>query len=646
MTPESLSHEIRSKCVFLKFHLIEITDIDRTAEIAENEGVKSIYVVWMLHMRIIDYYNYIATGIFGLICLICIVLRMKGKRSGKEEMGNTLTWGIFAVIMVIAAAIRLLLLDKVPYGLQQDEASIGYDAYCLATYGIDRNGYHWPVYPITWGCGGGSPLLIYLNVLSISLFGTGIVKLRLIPAVLGTLTVALMFFTLRIIYDGRWYRNEASLLGAGFLAVCPWHVIQSRWSLDCNIMPFNLMLSVFLYVLAARKKSSILYALSAVNFAICMYSYGSATIVIPVFLVVISIYSVRHELLSIKQLITAIISFVIVFSPLFLFYCINYLGFQEIITPNISFNRFTAARTGDAFVAFDAEMPKKIFENFRFMVRTMSVGDDSDVLVHYYPGYAALFEFTWPVTLLGLILCVKDMIVSAKEGAFSYGGGYSQFESLTGFDDDENQKEVYALGHAIFLALTIANMALLLFVYPDTSRMTIMFIPVIYFFIRGGAFITENARYLMVAAAGVLLLGAISFTKDYFTDYNSWATSIFMPGYGEAIERAYEVAGDDRTIRSTYEGLASPFMLALYYNNYDPNKFYTTVEYKDDKAEFRVAKTFGNFVFELPEDITAKEFADDVFVLGSSDIDTFRGRENYLIEDFGGYYVVYREVVK
>ncbi len=389
-------------------------------------------------MRIIDYYNYIATGIFALICVICVVQSIRGKDSKGEGMSNGAAWGLFALIMVIAAAVRVLFLDKVPNGLQQDEASIGYEAYCLANYGIDRNGYHWPVYPITWGCGGGSPLLIYLNVLSVSLFGTGIVKLRLIPAVLGTITVALFYLTLQIVYDGKKYRNEIAVMGAAFLAVCPWHVIMSRWSLDSNIMPFNMMLAAFLYVLAARKSSTILYILSAAGFAICMYSYGAATIVVPVFLIVISIYSIRHGLLEIRQLILAIVAFIIVFSPLLLFYCINYLGFAEIITPNISFNKFTAARTGEAFIAFDSELPVKILGNIKSMLLAMSIGDSSHTLMHYYPGYAALYEFTWPVTIIGIILVIRDLVKDSKTGALSYAGGYSQFEGLTGFNDDED----------------------------------------------------------------------------------------------------------------------------------------------------------------------------------------------------------------
>lgn len=572
-------------------------------------------------MRLIDYYNYIATAAYILMGVAALYFYFSGKKKGRPTLSDNTARIIFVVVMLVAAFLRLYKLGAVPYGLQQDEASIGYEAYILANFGIDRDGYHFPVYPITWGCGGGSPLLIYLNVLSISLFGTGIMKLRMIPAVCGILTVFLFYKTLRLGFEEKSYRNEASVLGAAFLAICPWHVILSRWSLDSNIMPFNLMLSIYLFLLASKRKSSPVYCLSAASFALCLYSYGAATIVVPVVLVLIAAYSVKEKALTIRQLIAAIITFVVVFAPLLLFYAVNYLGVPEIITDVVAFNRFTAARTGEAFASFGDGFIKGVIDNLKSMLLTISVGNSNNTIAHYLKGYATLFAFTFPVTFIGFVIGVKELF--SKES-------------------DEKGKQGRIL-NAMFVFVTLGSVILDLVILPDIQRLVMLFVPLIYFFVLGAVFIFENlGRVAAIVLSIVLIAGGVSFTRDYFTGFNRWSVSIYMPGYGDAIKRAYEIAGDDRTIHSTYDGLSAPFMLALYYTEYDPYRFISTVKYKDETAEFRIAESFGNFFFELPQDVNLPEYEGDVFVVSSADRDRFTDISMFTEEDFGGYHVLYK----
>ena len=117
------------------------------------------------------------------------------KKAAKNK--NLINPVLMIVLILAGAALRLVSLGIIPHGLNQDEASIGYDAFTLAAYGMDRNGYVWPVYPITWGSGGGSPLMIYLAVLTTKLFGRSILSLRSTPAVLGVLTIPLFTLTVR-----------------------------------------------------------------------------------------------------------------------------------------------------------------------------------------------------------------------------------------------------------------------------------------------------------------------------------------------------------------------------------------------------------------------------------------------------------------
>ena len=44
----------------------------------------------------------------------------------------------FGVILIIAILSRILFLEQFPAGIDQDEAGMMYDAYCMAEYGTDR----------------------------------------------------------------------------------------------------------------------------------------------------------------------------------------------------------------------------------------------------------------------------------------------------------------------------------------------------------------------------------------------------------------------------------------------------------------------------------------------------------------------------
>jgi len=84
------------------------------------------------------------------------------------------------------------------------------------------------------------------------------------------------------------------------------------------------------------------------------------------------------------------------------------------------------------------------------------------------------------------------------------------------------------------------------------------------------------------------------------------------------------------------------YIIALYYTDYDPHIFNDTVVYYDDSAMFRTAKSFGNFIFaDLPEDVTAKEYEETVFVVSSAEVSLFENEDNYIVENLGAYSVVY-----
>lgn len=613
-------------------------------------------------MRIIDYYNAAAIlleTVLVLTVLLCARKNRKTPPSGTspsknphsfsllQRMDQLLTGRLFrpaaALLLIFGAFLRMWNLTGLPDGLQQDEASIGYEAFCLAGYGIDRNGYHWPVYPITWGSGGGSPIMIYLNVLTTKLFGSRIFSIRIVPAFLGTLTLLLFFLLLN-----RAFGKRCALTGLAVLALTPWHIILSRWSLDSNTMPFWQLLALFTLVQAIcastaerSRRQTGLYFLAAFFFGICLYSYGSANVVIPLTLLFVCIRLLRTKRIRIGQLAGCFAVFVITCLPLVLFYAVNFFGVPEIAASWISFPKFTSSHFGSVFVAFDRTLPSTLLHNLKDLLLMLTVGIPGEVSWNAMPGYWTLYCFTFPVTFAGILFGRRT---AEKEAPAA-------------------QAANDVLGAALLSALLFS-----LFIQQDINRDVLLFLPLVYWYVMGLRFLSlamtkraalkepetgsgASAKTASQAAALPALLslfllfgGFVSFARDYYGgEYNQVAASDFMPGYGDAMILATELAekkGEASTVYSTYDLVASPFMLTLYYNKCDPYEFMDSVVYKDPEAEFRVASSFGRYVFGLPgtassegnavksEDevlsgLQTPEYANDIFVLTTAQAQAF-----------------------
>ncbi|MCR5101138.1 MAG: glycosyltransferase family 39 protein [Butyrivibrio sp.] len=521
---------------------------------------------------------------------------------------------IIIPVIITGAIIRLIYLDAIPYGLQQDEASIGYEAFSLLTYGVDRNLYPYPVYPITWGSGGGSPIMIYLTMLSSSIFGTNVFSLRIVPAFLGVITLIIFYLILKELHN----TEEIAIAGTAFLSICPWHVILSRWSLDSNTVPFWVSLAILFFIKATKSQKTSFYILAAAGLSLCLYSYGSSTIVIPLTILFACTYALYKGNLSIKQLLFSFISFLIVAIPIGYFYMVNYIGLPEIKTALVTINKFTCNRIGSVFLSGSDTPLQSLIENIKGLFLSLTIGNDAkEMTCNYYPGFATLLEYTFPITFLGIGVMFKNFFKSLKKNEDYYHG-------------------------SIWLFMLIASLILNLLINQDINRMVFMYLPLVYAFTVGLESILR-ASFKVFALAGIMsVAGCMLFLFCYFTDYNNSCGSIFMPGYGEACTYADTLIkdnGSEGTVYSSYTDVAAPYMLALYYTKTSPFEFYDTVVYKDPEAEFRIASSFGHFIFELPEDAAVNNYSGDVFIIAAGEKYIFDGTD-YEMTDFGKYTVV------
>ena len=627
-------------------------------------------------MRIIDYYNIVVSILTVGIALFFLGKKVVRQKDGYPEQAaadcrparlfmqkekdrlSALGLVCFFLVFALGCFLRFYHLTTLPDGLNQDEASIGYEAFSLAFYGVDRYGNPFPVYPITWGSGGGSPLLIYLTALSFKLFGVSVFVLRGTVAFFGCLTLPLFYLLVKEAHgnfgdshvgtcDPRSGTCGASgslsglqsspvglqssptglqssptgLLGMLLLAIAPWHILLTRWTLDYGLIPFTFGLAILVLMKAARKKSTGLYVLASALAALNMYSYGSANIVIPAFLLLSVFFLMRDGILSIRQLFLCILMFLLVCAPLFLFYLVNVCRLPEIITPFFSVERFRSDHTASVFLSFsDLILRGEGIKNIKELLLYLSVGVENGEYYTYMPGYWTFYVFTFPVTLIGFVVSFKRVREGRREALFEV-----QNKAANAHSASCSPSGAVAAEEIVFAAF-LASFLFGLTVRISINHIIMVYLPLLYYTVCGYDACMRAAAHSRSEKAGgrrgkfdrqiflfpvlTLWVGFLFFARDYYGGrYNALcADSIFFRGYGEACvyaEEAVKKEADSSSalIYSTNTNLISPFMIAVFYTQMPPATYVKTVHYKDLHSEFLVADAVGKFRFGLPEDI-------------------------------------------
>ena len=227
-------------------------------------------------------------------------------------------WAAAALILLAGILLRTLYLGSFPPGLNQDEASIGFDAWSLLRWGMDRNGDAWPVLFVSWGSGQ-NVLYAYLSLPFLALFGLSSASLRLCAAFWGGVSL-LAFWLLARRTGGKGF----GLLALALLALNPWHLCLSRWALESNLLPAFLLLGV--WMLRYVDRSPWFLCASAALFALGLYAYGTAFLFLPLFLLGASIRLLRRGKVKLRHYLIALDIFALIALPLALCQLRNALG--------------------------------------------------------------------------------------------------------------------------------------------------------------------------------------------------------------------------------------------------------------------------------------------------------------------------------
>ena len=169
---------------------------------------------------------------------------------------------IILAIIIAAALVRFVGLDKLPSALNRDEAAIGWNAYSLLQTGKDEHGVSFPLNFKSIG-DYKMPGYIYATILPVKLFGLNDFSIRFWSAVAGVAIVAAV------------YLITGSLLAATLMAFNPWAIFYSRIGFEANLALALFLVGLWLLI-KKRWGGYLFWLLSGLT-------YSSSLIFIPLF---------------------------------------------------------------------------------------------------------------------------------------------------------------------------------------------------------------------------------------------------------------------------------------------------------------------------------------------------------------------------
>ena len=130
----------------------------------------------------------------------------------------------FYLILVIGLLVRLVGIETYPMVQDSDEINIGYDAYAISTYGVDKYALSLPIHLIGRGSGQNA-LYAYMSIPFIKSYGLSLFSIRILNSVISCIT---LLYVLYLINKLDLKDNKIKLIIFIMACIFPWHICKAR----------------------------------------------------------------------------------------------------------------------------------------------------------------------------------------------------------------------------------------------------------------------------------------------------------------------------------------------------------------------------------------------------------------------------------
>lgn len=449
---------------------------------------------------------------------------------------------LFTVILIIGIYARTWEFANLPPGMNVDEASIGTEAYYLYKFGMDRYGMTYPVHLISWGSGQNA-LYAYLLIPFVALKGINAFSVRLPMMLAGILSLPLIFIAGR-----RLFNDKFALLAMFFMAVSPWHIVNSRWAVESNIMPFLFLAGFTALTLADSKNWWLL--VSSIFFASCLYAYGTAYVGVPVFLLLTIPLLLKLKRVTAKQVVISAVIFFLLALPIGLFIIVNTFKLETIHLGLMTIPRLPVEARYETMAAVFGKSPfAAIAANAKIMFDVLWTQSDAFPW-NFVEPFGYFYKITFPLILFGFLLTLPFKFVK------------------------ENRPERWLIA-----AWMLASFAVGIIHPVNLTRFNLVFTPILLCIALLFVDIDKRLPHITPIVVVIFSIAFIFFNRAYHGDeYRKVTSAIFNEGIIPAIE--YATDKSDSLICFTDQQY-SLYIYVLLTQKYHPSEYVNDLEWID-----------------------------------------------------------------
>jgi 4-amino-4-deoxy-L-arabinose transferase-like glycosyltransferase len=547
-----------------------------------------------------------------------------------------LRYGFLAAILAAGILLRVHHYDTCPRGLNQDEASIGYDAFSIAEYGVTRNGESFPVHFIGWGSGQAG-LYHYLIMPFIKVFGLSEGSVRAGNLLAQTASI-LLFFLLMTAMG----KPVLGLMGSFLIAVTPWSIVGSRWGFEAYLLPVVILAGVFLYVKAFRDRRFLPWSFAV--FALSLYAYSTAYFFIPLFAAYL-IYHARRMFPDFRSysrnMAISLCAFILVSIPIGCFFLINVvcksMSAMNLLGMTISKLHQSGARY-EKFIFMDSRVHdiggflSRLGTYFRFYYETIFLQRGPLWCVPEAERFGCFYQFSTIFLVLGILICLIQWVraaVKKKSYPESIFVVWFAIASIMGLLSEANTFRMSAIYFVLYYFIAKA-------IY-ETSRMVFHAVQILTRSNRQG-FVAQWSAIAMIA---MLYIGQLAqFYPCYISLFSGAYGQWLRESLGSAIAYADTIAAPGESIYFTDHDPNTLYVYVLFYEKVDPRYFMKNVVYVDSRSEWRPVSEIGRFRFIFDKTRMANPIEGGLYVARGADADRIPLRPESVRKDFKHYSVV------